>query len=71
MGIDGYIKVDTAKLHQICESRSLTLEELGTMSCLSRVPIRRLESEEHRKVKLRTVRKFAEALEVELWDLIA
>ena len=71
MQIDGLIEIDGARLRSLRERQTLTPKELGLISGLSRFTIERIEREGRpAKAKLQTVRKLADALDVELWVLI-
>ena len=71
MHIDGLIEIDGARLRSLRERQALTSKELGSISGLSRFTIERIEREDRAaKAKLQTVRKLADALDVELWVLI-
>ena len=71
MHIDGLIEIDGARLRSLRERQALTPKELGSISGLSRFTIERIEREDRAaKAKLQTVRKLADALDVELWVLI-
>ena len=71
MQIDGLIEIDGARLRSLRERQTLTPKELGLISGLSRFTIERIEREDRpAKAKLQTVRKLADALDVELWVLI-
>ena len=71
MHIDGLIEIDGARLRSLRERQALTSKELGSISGLSRFTIERIEREERpAKAKLQTVRKLADALDVDLWVLI-
>ena len=71
MQIDGLIEIDGARLRSLRERQALTSKELGSISGLSRFTIERIEREQRlAKAKLQSVRKLADALDVELWVLI-
>jgi HTH-type transcriptional regulator, competence development regulator len=63
-----YVKVDGAKLRELRRRRMLSLRELGERSGVAFDNINKLENE-RRSAQPRTLRKLAEALEVEPHEL--
>ena len=65
---DRFVKVDGAKLRALRRHKMLSLRELGERSGVAFDNINKLENE-HRDAQPRTLRKLAEALEVEPHEL--
>jgi transcriptional regulator with XRE-family HTH domain len=64
-----FIQVEGAKLRQLRRRRMLSLRELGEQSGVAFDNINKLENEK-RRAQPRTIRKLAEALEVEPHELM-
>jgi transcriptional regulator with XRE-family HTH domain len=67
--MERFIEVDGAKLREIRRRRMLSLRELGERSGVAFDNINKLENEQHR-AQPRTLRRLAEALEVEPHELM-
>jgi transcriptional regulator with XRE-family HTH domain len=65
----GDVNIDGTKIRQMREERALTLADLGERSGLNIATISRLENG-LRPARLSTVRKLAEALEVEPREIV-
>jgi XRE family transcriptional regulator, fatty acid utilization regulator len=63
------VEVDGARLRWIRERRGLSMQELGKKAGVNPVTVGRLEKG-RRPAQLETVRKLAEALEVEVEELL-
>ncbi len=64
-----FLEVDGVRLRQIRRERALSLRELGRMSDVAFDTINKLENE-HREAQPLTLRKLAEALDVEPKELM-
>ena len=67
--VERFIEVDGEKLRELRLRRMLSLRELGERSGVAFDNINKLENE-HRDAQPRTLRKLAEALEVEPHELV-
>lgn len=69
-GMNGrFLQVDGPKLRRLRRERAWSLRELGRRSGIAYDTINKLENEQ-RKAQLRTIRKLAEALDVEPKELM-
>ena len=67
--VERFIEVDGAKLRELRRRRMLSLRELGERSRVAFDNINKLENEE-RRAQPRTLRKLADALDVEPRELM-